>query len=284
VFAGCGSLTKDPCSVAVTKGSKPPKYFSDLQQAVNAAANGSTLTVSGLCEGPVFIVKRSSLTIQGIKPVTTGSGCPAGGLSPSDLSSTVTSAMDEVIKVVQSSNIKIQFLNVVDGPGDGIEFKDSSKGTAFCNCIARNDEGIVLHGAASTTMSENLVTDHLRDGILLHPGLKPSKKNTVSRNLVRGNGLNGIQLREDALQNLVTENDVIGNADDGVELSMESDKNRVLSNSVTLNGNRGVVIEDSDKNEVHGNTIAANGDAEVNQAKCVSGKKNKGNNVPPPCQ
>ena len=276
---GCGT-TQDPCQVKVVKGSKPPVYFTNLQQAVNAASNGSTLTVTGRCFGPVFVNKRSSLTIQGIAP--TQSGCPSGGLQPGDLTSTVEGTVDHLIKITAGSNIKVQFLNLVESPSAGLEIKDASKVTAFCNCIARNDEGVELHAATSSIVLKNLVEDNTTAGIRFNRSAKIAKKNQVTDNLVRNNGTDGILVSEESTQNTVKQNAVSGNSDDGIEL-LDGTKNQVIDNVVVGNANRGVRDRRRGQNVVKNNTIMGNGDAQVNQATCVSGKKNTGNNVPPPC-
>jgi parallel beta-helix repeat protein len=269
--------------VTVKKGSKPPKFFSNLQQAVDAAPNGATLTVTGRCEGPVFVTKRSSLTIQGVTPAQTRSGCPDGGLESGDLTSTVVGTVDHLIKLTNSSGIRVQFLNLVDGPSSGLEVRDSSKVTAFCNCIARNDEGVELHAATSSVVLQNLVEENVTAGIRLNRSTKTAKKNQVTDNVVRNNGQDGILLSEESTQNTVQKNDVFGNGDDGIELN-DSDKNKVTDNTVTSNVDAGVLIEESDKNVINNNIILGNGDALVNQASCVTGDGNTGNNVPPACQ
>jgi parallel beta-helix repeat protein len=267
----------------VTKGSKPPTLFADLQQAVNWAANGSMITVTGRCIGPVFVTKRSNLIIQGVAPAKTRSGCPAGGLEPQHLTSTVTAIDDHVIKATGSSNIIVRFLNLVGGPSAGLELKDTSKSTAFCNCIARNNEGVELHGAQSSTVQENLIKENLTAGIRLNNGLKAPKTNKILRNVVRLNGSDGVLISEGSTQNEFTNNQVYGNFDNGMELN-KSLKNRLTGNLVFSNATKGILILKSDGNLIKDSVISANGDLLVNMSFCGSGMKNTGNNVPPACQ
>src|SRR5262245_50718684 len=107
-----------PCRVTVDS---PSGTHDSLQRAVDKARNGATITVNGTCKGRVTISDRRDLTIQGVPP--TGEGCPEGGLGPSDLISTVRGGSHEVIKVDDSRNITIRWLNIVDGNGAGVEIK-----------------------------------------------------------------------------------------------------------------------------------------------------------------
>lgn len=112
-----------------------------------------------------------------------------------------------------------------------MELKDSSKDTAFCNCIARNDEGVETHGTASSQVPQNLIEDNVANGIRLRKSSTASTANTLGNNVVRNNGANGIVLIEGSTQNTISGNDVRGNGSDGVVLSA-SDKNKVTTNSV----------------------------------------------------
>src|SRR5207247_7824069 len=79
----CGDLVTEPCTVTVDSRRGT---FGSLQKAVDAAPDGATLTVRGACSGPVKIVDREDLTLQGVPPPA---GCPADGPQPRDLLSTL---------------------------------------------------------------------------------------------------------------------------------------------------------------------------------------------------
>src|SRR5207253_10841578 len=102
----CGSTTSEPCAVTVTARKATDRVFDDLQQAVDSAPKGATITVTGRCTGPILIQGRSDLTLRGIAPADTRSGCPAEGLRPGDLTSTVSSPTDDAINVMMSTNIR----------------------------------------------------------------------------------------------------------------------------------------------------------------------------------
>ena len=279
----CGSAIDEPCAVTVTARNAAPRVFDDLQQAINSAPNGATITVRGRCAGPVSIVRRSNLTITGIAPADTPTGCPAEGLRPGDLSSTVTSASEDAIDVLMSTNIRVMFLNVVDAPSDGIEFRDASKGTAFCNCFARNFEGVELRGASSTVVQQNLVKDNVSDGILVQRMSKPATKNQINANTVVANGKDGIRVETLSTGNTFAANLLVGNADDGIELA-DSPRNKVTSNRAEANGDGGVQLRAATRNLVDKNMISGNGDGLVNILDCVSGSRNTGSNVSPACR
>jgi len=279
----CGSATFEPCAVTVTARKAPAQVFDDLQQAVDSAPKGATITVTGRCTGPVLILGRSDLTLRGIAPADTGTGCPAEGLRPGDLTSTVSSGSEDTIKVMKSTNIRIMFLNVVDGAGDGIEFKDASKGTAFCNCLARNLEGIELHGASSTIVQQNLMKENLQDGVLVQRMSKPSTKNQINGNTIIANGKDGIRVETQSTSNTIAGNLLAGNADDGIEVA-QSDRNKLTGNTAEANGDGGIQLRASSRNLVDTNAISGNGDGLVNILDCVSGSRNTGGNVPPACR
>ena len=244
---------------------------------------GAMITVTGRCTGPVLILGRSDLTLRGIAPADTGTGCPAEGLRPGDLTSTVSSGSEDTIKVMKSTNIRIMFLNVVDGAGDGIEFKDASKGTAFCNCLARNLEGIELHGASSTIVQQNLMKENLQDGVLVQRMSKPSTKNQINGNTIIANGKDGIRVETQSTSNTIAGNLLAGNADDGIEVA-QSDRNKLTGNTAEANGDGGIQLRASSRNLVDTNAISGNGDGLVNILDCVSGSRNTGGNVPPACR
>ncbi|TMA34305.1 MAG: hypothetical protein E6J79_16875 [Deltaproteobacteria bacterium] len=279
----CGSATDEPCAVTVTVRNAVTGVFDDLQQAIDSARNGATITVTGRCAGPVLIERRSNLTITGIAPANTGSRCPAEGLRPGDLTSTVTSASNDAIDVLKSTNIRVMFLNVVDAPSDGLEFRDSSKGTAFCNCFARNFEGVELDGASSTVVQQNLVKDNLSDGILVQRMSKPATKNQINANSIVANGKDGIRVQTLSTDNTFTANLLAGNADDGIELA-DSHRNKLTSNRAEANGDGGIQLRAATRNLVDRNVISGNGDGLVNILDCWSGSRNIGSNVPPVCR
>lgn len=302
----CGEVDTGPCIVTVNK---PAGIFGDLQDAIDSANAGATIKVTGVCKGPIFIYKRADLTIEGVPP--TVDGCPADGLVPTDLTSTVKGdpsvnppkgSKGEVFKVLKSKNIVIRFLNVVDGdPHDGIEFRESDTSLAHCNCVTRNDEGINLHDGGGHGATQNLVyqntgfairlirvknamvlgntsVDNDHDGILVDH----SPGSTIADNVVERNEDDGIRV-EDSRQTVMTGNVVRDNGDDGIELD-NGDLGQVVGNTVTGNASSGIELRHADDNTINANIINGNGDGLVNLIRCFSGDGNTGSNVTPACQ
>ena len=254
----CGDLVTAPCTVTVDA---PPRTFGNLQKAVNAAHDGATITVSGACAGPVRIVGRADLTIEGVSPTPTG--CPAEGLRPRDLRSTVRGSRgdDEVIKVRDSTNIVIGFLNIVDGTEAGVELKQSSGGGLHCNCVARNgEEGLEVQDGKQHEIRANLVTRNAEEGM----EIEGTNRSVVAGNTVRENGRDGIEL-ERAARNQVTGNAVVANGSIG---SRDS----------------GIEVERSERNLIDGNTIRDNADGLTDLIRCKSGDDNTGSNVTRVCR
>ncbi len=253
----CGDTASGPCTVTVGT-----RTYGSLQAAIDAAKDGATITVRGVCRGPVRIDRRKALTIEGVPP--TAAGCPDDGLRPTHLTSTVRGSGDnEVIKVTGSANVVIRYLNVVDGSSAGVELKDALTSTIHCNCIARNTEGVELHGGERHEVSQNLVARNHDDGIRLRSGASAARSNLVRQNRVEENGGDGVDL-------------------------VNADLNQVLRNLVTGNGttsdDSGIEVENSDQNTIDANTINGNADGLTGMIRCQSGRGNTGSNVTPACR
>ena len=184
-------------------------------------------------------------------------------LRPRDLASTVKGGGDdEVIKVTQSANVTLRFLNVVDGRGAGVEIKSSRGSRLDRDCFARNrEEGVELDGTRHAAVTASLIIENGEDGIAVHGD---ARENAVKRNTVRDNGRDGIDL-EDA------------------------NGNTIIGNTVKRNGRKrdrdsGIELEDSDRNLVDGNRVRGNADGLTDVIRCISGDENVGSNVPRHCR
>ena len=173
-----------------------------------STAQPRKITVVGKCVGrPVLIDGLFKVVITGVEP--TG-GCPAN--FPADfrtlkaaLTSTIarqdppgalrTGSNGEVIKVRNSSQVTIEFLNIRDGRGlvvnpstishdDGLDYKTSQGGLIFCNCITNNEEGIDVDAGSCNQVKKNLVIEN-DNGIRASGG---TKLNIYSSNASVNNG------------------------------------------------------------------------------------------------
>lgn len=276
----CGGAD-EPCHI--TLGSSGAT-FDELQEAIDAARNGATITVRGTCEGPVRIVKRRDLTITGVAPAE--GACPADEPESEGLTSTVEGGDDQVIKVEKSENVVIRYLNIIGGEGAGVALEDGSNVTVRCNCVARNEAaGLDIDGGKRHDIADNLVIANEKDGMRL----QRTQRSQITENTVEENGDDGIELERGSDRNLIAENDVAGNREDGIDLD-DSDHNQVLDNEVAGNGTEpstdtGIELQRSDDNTVDDNEIAGNADDRRDEVRCGRGSDdNRGSNVTSGCR
>jgi parallel beta-helix repeat protein len=241
------------------------RLFSSLQAAVTAAPNGTSraptiIDVRGVCVGITLLEERSNLLIQGEMPAA----CPPGTSLRSTLKGDPSAdppdgSKGEVVKVIDSQNIVVRYLNIVDGgEHDGLEFKETLRSTGDCNCVARNDEGYELDGGSSHVIRDSLVTDNV-NGIRLHAG---AVDNLVIGNISEFNAEHGIVLLDsDVEQNTVLDNTVRANGADCIHLD-EADFNDVVENTVgggisspqlDCGGTDIRLVNDADFNFINGN-------------------------------
>ena len=303
----CG-LRNDPCQVSIG-GTQYPT----LQAAIDAAPTCTTsctavpptiISVRGACAGPVLVYQKANLTIQGVAPGT----CPPG---PMDLTSTVrgnpnapatTLSSGDVIKVLDSTNITVQFLNVVDGAiNDGLT-AEHSKGTQFnCNCVERNEDGMELDNlSGNTRVVQNLIT-HNEDGLKADGGTKNA---LVDGNLVVENRRppsstrhegDGIRFNTAGVGNIITNNTVLRNRDDGIDMRSTNgtatapnrvERNLLMGNGFTDAGaptpmGNGIEVQSSSSNVFNCNKVSGNADMLTDLVRMLSGAGDIGSNMPP---
>lgn len=257
----------------------PARRYDDLQDAVDAARDGATITVEGVCRGSIRISSQKDLVIQG--PALAGGGCPPDGVA---LAGTVRGGND-VFRIRKSKNVLIRRLNIIDGSGDGVELEDSKESGVRCSCIARNaDDGIDVEDGKKHEFGQNLISSNRDNGIILKDG----EDTILAANTVEQNHDDGIELVEKSDRNVVAGNLVRGNREDGIDLD-DADKNELLANVVTGNGtdprsDSGIELRDSDRNAVDGNVIRMNADGLTDEIRCQRGsRKNFGSNVTGRC-
>jgi hypothetical protein len=224
----CGSLVTAPCSATVVGGGT----FGTLQAAVNAAANGAAINVTGKCIETVAIAGRLNLTIQGTPPA---GGCGVNGPASGDLVSTV-----EGFNVsAGSAGIVFKYLNVINSAFDGLAIAGNAAATATCNCIASNSgNGISETGAAAVSLTQNLITLNSTGSISTGTAGTVLSNNTIVNN--RGYGV----FDTSTSAHVISTNVITGNSVGGVDL---------FSSSFAA---------------VNNNTINTNGDGFVNQIGC----------------
>jgi parallel beta-helix repeat protein/cysteine-rich repeat protein len=247
-----------------------------LQVAIDAANDGDVITVEGRCSGPIRITERAGLTIQGVAPDPLPEGCadgPGWGPTEEELTSTIdgdncdsSDISDcETIKVTESPDVTIQFLNIVKGVQACVEYKRSSRGVAYCNCIERcKDEGIELDkSSGDNTVLRNLVKENGRlenGGIRVHDTVRG--RANIQWNMVRDNYYSGIHIT-DSSDNMIESNKVSANLDCGIVLEDGADHTTVSNNYVEANDHHGIYITDSSDNTIESNMVSANQDCGI---------------------
>ena len=190
-------------------------------------------------------------------------------------------AFADLIKVTGGSGVTVRFLNIVDATSSGLEFKNATGDRAFCNCVARNVDGIELHGGQGHEVSRNFVTRNSNHGIKVRVGSISPKQHTIRDNLVEESGTDGIQL-DSTSEDIVSGNTSRRNLAAGIQLS-DATRTRVTGNTTVDNGVCGIELTRSNRNTINDN-VGANPDPRANPICCASGSDNTGNNVTPACR
>src|SRR5213594_729484 len=285
----------------------------------SASAPTRTITVHGRCTGdPVVIRGLFNLVVTGDPPANTSfAGCSGDkGPQPGTLTSTVarkpppfvtpSGSNGEVLKVIGSSRVTIKYLNIRDGHNpqhsdDGVDFKTSTAGRLFCNCITNNEEGADIDAGSCNQFVKNLVISN-QNGIRASSG---TKFDLFQDNTSKNNNLpiidtpsdpagrhNGMIISESSASNNLIGNVSMGNPDDGFKINIGS-SNCVVNNSITGNGgdpNASVPPDTGacelvsatnnrvDGNQMSGNVTRAGQPSDV--CRLISGTGNCGSNIP----
>jgi len=290
----------------------------------SASAATRTITIHGRCTGdPVIIHGLFNVVITGDPPSdTTHNGCSGDkGPVPGTLTSTVarkappfvtpSGSNGEVIKVVSSTRVTIKYLNIRDGRfvpthvDDGVDYKSSTGGRAFCNCITNNEEGLDVDGGTCNQVEQNLVLAN-EDGIRASAGAKwiQYRNNTSMNNDLpqtetasdpagRHDGLIlSVSTTANNFEGNVAINDTAGLSDEGLKF-FSANGNCATGNTVTnfggtVNANPSsdntcaCEIFNSSNNKVFGNTFSGNIDkngAPCDICRLISGTGNCGDNI-----
>jgi len=160
----------------------------------------------------------------------------------------------------------------------GLDLSGAARGNGD-NINANGDGIIVRNGANNNLFQGNTIGGNLRHGISLSDG----DVNTVTHNFVgvtaggldRGNGGNGVNLKDGASGNLVEENQILYNDRYGVYLvDGDTQDNRIVGNDVMYNDSSGVLAKGGIINDrTHSNddsTVLAQGDNLIQSNDIVS--------------
>ena len=194
-----------------------------LQGAIDAAAAGSTILVSGTCEENVLILEpKNRITLDG------GGTAVISGLDTSN--ATVT---------IRGRDITIKGFTITGG-FDGIQVERGGTATIDGNTIqATSRYGIGVIQNSYARIVNNTIQNNPDDGILINENssarvgfLSPDDANPSS-NTIQGNGGNGIEVVRSSSARIVG-NIISGNTLDGIRVAKASHADIALN---TVNGN-----------------------------------------------
>jgi len=198
-----------------------PADFHTIQEAINAANPGDTIYVHSGTYYEHLIIRKNNLTFVG----------------------------------EEKSNTKIDGSltgeTVVIG-ADSISFKGFT--------IWNNDFGIVLgywyplyYSSHYSTISENIITNSLRSGILL----LGSYNNVISNNVITDNGGHGVGLCVQSSRNEISNNTVSNNGHSGIRLDPLTKNNKVCGNTFVDN-TYGINVYAASENIIYRNNLINN--------------------------
>jgi parallel beta-helix repeat protein len=208
-----------------------PRDYPTIQDAINAASEGSIVQVERGIYDPVIINKSLSIIGESVdNTIIDGKGTGA------------------VIRIT-ADNVYIRNFKIQNG-NIGVNISDSKRNVVMSNVITNNDCGVFLSNCTESTIVGNVIRDN-NYGI----SLDTSNGNTITRNTASRN-LYGIDLRY-CQNNTVDCNDLASNANDGLRL-YHCDRNFVKRNIMRLNGGNGVYLQHSFDNVIFHNNFDNN--------------------------
>ncbi|MGH9263322.1 MAG: right-handed parallel beta-helix repeat-containing protein [Acidimicrobiales bacterium] len=283
VVAGPAQAANVSCGQVITQsttlnGNVGPCQVGIRIGADNIVLNLNGFTVSGTAgqgeEGGIVVLNRSGVTIR---------------------NGTVT-GFDTGVYVESSTRTMITGMNVTGNVGqgifdEGIQLYLSDRNTIFNNDVTENGHGagIALYDSSYNTIDRNRVENNNIRGIdhthgsqqnigirvfFLGDRLAPTTGNVVSNNLVRNNGLDGIQFSRFTQGNTAKGNTVLNNGltggsiRDGDGIAVFGRQNFVQDNEVRNNGQSGIHVYVGgtgnyiQRNVAFGNNAGPNPDAQ----------------------
>jgi parallel beta-helix repeat protein len=194
-----------------------------LQTAVNLAAPGSTITVSGTCSENLLVRnEKQRITIDG------------GGKATINAPNNGSPALN-----VRGKGILIQNFTITGG-SVGVYLDRGSNAVLNTNVIQNsNGNGVVVDELAFAVLTNNAIQNHPGAGIFVSEastariGFNADSETVASPNTIQSNGAGGIVVSNSSSARIVG-NTISSNSGDGVRVVRESHA-EIASN--TINGN-----------------------------------------------
>lgn len=218
---------------------KVPSDYPTIQEAIDAAAPGDVIQVSGQTYYENIIVNKSVWLIGENPETTIIDGSKAG-----------------TVIHVYADNVKISGFTVRNSGIGGIEFfsgvhVDLSTNIEIVRNNITNDEfGVLLEDARNIVISDNTISHSIGNAIYLGN----STSNTISTNIITNNTY-GVWLEWSSSYNVIRGN-TITNGSKGIRLAGNSNNNAVYGN--TLQDNDDGIDLSSSFNTICENTLRRN--------------------------
>lgn len=247
-----------PGTIAVSGVSQS---FTDLRQAIAAAAPGATLTIaSGRYRGALAIAKP--LTLSGID---TGAGLPTidGGGQRVAIAVTAAGVTIKGFRMTSSGAPKLPFGIFSAYSEDGCIVVRAGGARIENNEISGCHYGIYLLGSDGTTIADNVITGNHEGGIFI----RNSKRDAIRNNRIDGNGYSGIAIASVAFPPGATAafrriaGDVVITEDSRPLVALISEDIEIAGNSITRHGHGGIGIGYARRVTIADNKVADNGGA-----------------------
>lgn len=203
--------------------------------------------------GQIILVNASNVALrnQSIHNVSTGIMLYGCGDSTVD---NVTLDMCEIgLSMEYSRNISVQNSAITNSGLLGIRSSSSDDGWFLNITVTSGFNGIYLLNSHNNSILHSSSSQNDISGLIL--GL--SHDNQVLYCNLSSNGENGLELKSESSRNIISHNIIGGNVLNGIFVRQQSDNNTILGNNITDNG-CGISINQSAYNIIHSNNFIGN--------------------------
>lgn len=242
-------------------GTRQTAVTGNTNAAVNEVTTGAEILVkmAGTTKGPVFTVTGgntliNSISVDGPNSVTSN--------APAEDAAVVFTGTNVSGSIIQNSTI-------FDSGNAGISLRGSAANVQILDNIIRGNgagnnvaDGIEFTGNSNITVSRNQILGNAGYGIDMLTAA--SSNNTISNNLIKGNGigrnnqLSGIGIRASSNNNTISQNTITGNVGDGIVGVTSGTGNKITQNSIFANGELGIDLNLSTNTSTAGDGVSLN--------------------------
>lgn len=242
-------------------GTRQTAVTGNTNAAVNEVTTGAEILVkmAGTTKGPVFTVTGGNTLINSISvdgPNSVTSNAPAEDAAVVFTGTNVSGSIIQNSTIFDSGNAGISLI----GSAANVQILDNIiRGNGAGNNVA---DGIEFTGNSNITVSRNQILGNAGYGIDMLTAA--SSNNTISNNLIKGNGigrnnqLSGIGIRASSNNNTISQNTITGNVGDGIVGVTSGTGNKITQNSIFANGELGIDLNLSTNTSTAGDGVSLN--------------------------